>query len=447
MKNSAATAADRLAGWPAVGDLFKRLEGAAGLVLAVSGGPDSTALMVLMAAWAGRPPVLVVSVDHGLRPEAAQEAEQVARNAAALGLPWRNMRCAALDPGGNLQARAREARYRCLAEAARDARFDAIVTAHHQDDQAETFLLRLARGSGVYGLAAMAEEGTIHGLRLLRPLLTARRSDLARIAAESGLPIALDASNSDMRFDRVRMRAILPLLAEHGLGTERLARTAARLARAAEALDRLAGELVAEWFSVDFYAVVRGPLAALAEAHEEIGLRALSRILTAAGGAAYPPRLDRLESLYRSIVAAGPESGLQRTLHGAVVSLRAGQLTVRREWGRRGLETVDGIPGATVVWDRRFRVRLPLFGERLTIGPLGATDRRLRADDAGAAATRSLPGLFEGKQLVAAPAGVRVGDRGAALEELPAHCLLGDRLGSPALLAVGRQEGALTPPL
>ena len=123
-----------------------------------SGGPDSTALMVLAARWAARPPTLVVSVDHRLRPEAKQETELVARNAERLGLAWRILQ-AAERAGGNLQDWARRERYRLLAEAARQAGCDAIVTAHHRDDQAETFLLRLARGSGAYGLAAMAEEG------------------------------------------------------------------------------------------------------------------------------------------------------------------------------------------------------------------------------------------------------------------------------------------------
>src|SRR5205085_12517102 len=136
--------------------------GRKGLVLAVSGGADSTALMLLVSRWDERPPVLVVSVDHGLRPEAAAEARLVADNAARLKLPVRIMP-AGRAPEGNLQDWARRVRYACLAEAARQAGFDTIATAHHQDDQAETFLLRLARGSGVYGLAAMRDAEEIFG--------------------------------------------------------------------------------------------------------------------------------------------------------------------------------------------------------------------------------------------------------------------------------------------
>ena len=217
--------------------LFAGMAGARGLVAAVSGGPDSTALMLLLSRWQGRPDTLVVNVDHGLRPEAAAEAELVARNAARLGLPARTVRPEIPYAAGNLQAWARDARYACLARAAREAGADTIVTAHHRDDQAETFLLRLARGSGVYGLAAMAEVSHLGDLRLARPLLSLPRQALADLVEREGLETVRDPSNADPRFDRVAMRALMPALAERGLTAERLAGTAQRLARAADALD------------------------------------------------------------------------------------------------------------------------------------------------------------------------------------------------------------------
>src|SRR4051812_17380271 len=132
MKRQAAPAADTALSRE---QLFKPLAGARGLVLAVSGGPDSTALMVLVGNWRARPPTLVVTVDHGLRAEAAAEAQVVAENAARLGLPCRIMQAPKLAESGNLQDWARRVRYGCLAEAAIDAGFDTIVTAHHRDDQ------------------------------------------------------------------------------------------------------------------------------------------------------------------------------------------------------------------------------------------------------------------------------------------------------------------------
>ena len=118
----------------------------------------------------------------GCGPRRRAEAQTVAENAARLGLPWRIMSVPKRGAGGNLQDWARRARYRLLAEAAGDAGYDTIVTAHHEDDQAETFLLRLARGSGVYGLAAMPEEGTAEGVALARPLLHVPRATLREVA-------------------------------------------------------------------------------------------------------------------------------------------------------------------------------------------------------------------------------------------------------------------------
>jgi tRNA(Ile)-lysidine synthase len=409
--------------------LFRPLAGARGVVLAVSGGPDSTALMLLYAGWSGRPPSLVVTVDHGLRPESAGEARSVAENATKLGLPHRIMTAPPRPASGNLQDWARRARYACLVAAAREAGFDTIATAHHRDDQAETFLLRLARGSGVYGLAAMAEQSEIDGLRLVRPLLGVPRKTLAEAAAASGLVIADDPGNRDQRFDRVRLRAIMPLLAEHGLTAERLAATAARLGRAAAALDGCAMALLRKNFCADAFGTVDGMAGALMDAPPEIGSRALALMLQAVGGADYTPRLDRLEALSEAIRDAGAGGRLQRTLHGVVASVAKGRLTMRREWGRGGPMGMAAPPGATIVWDRRFRVHVPERPGRLTVGPLGRSERRLGAAHAGRAELGVLPGLYADSMLVAAPESVTAIDDGPPLSALCTECLVGPQLG------------------
>ncbi len=410
--------------------LFGRLQGRKGLVLAVSGGPDSTALMLLVARW-DRPPVLVATVDHGLRPESAREAELVAGNAAALGLPCRVLAAPEPFAGGNLQDWARRVRYRCLAAAAREAGFDTIVTAHHRDDQAETLLQRLARGSGVYGLAGMARESTLDGVALMRPLLDVPRSALAAVAAESGLSIVDDPSNADPRFDRVRMRSLMPQLAAHGLTAERLAETCARLGRAGAALDHYAGRLLRERFEADPFGGVAAPADALAEVPEEVGLRALALVLKAVGGAQYTPRLESVEALYRAVLEAGTGTALKRTLHGAEVAVDRGRLTARREWGRAGLATLAASPGATLLWDRRFCVEVPRLAGALEIAPLGRSDRRLRAPMANRGMLRVLPGLFRDGALVAVPQPVAADDREAPLDVLSAKCVVGEGLGLP----------------
>ncbi|WP_086736940.1 tRNA lysidine(34) synthetase TilS [Erythrobacter colymbi] len=178
------------------------------LGLAVSGGPDSLALLLLAhEALPGR--IAVASVDHGLRPEAAGEVALVARLAAARGIPFTPL-AVTLAPG-NVPAQARAARYAALARWAQDAGLGAVATAHHADDQAETLLMRLNRGSGLAGLAGVRPRGRIEesDVLLLRPLLGWRKAELAAVVAASGITPAQDPTNTDPAFDRARLRAAL----------------------------------------------------------------------------------------------------------------------------------------------------------------------------------------------------------------------------------------------
>lgn len=205
------------------------------LGLAVSGGPDSLALLLLgHAALPGR--VEAATVDHRLREESAAEAADVSRICAELGVPHETLRVTVAD--GNVQAQAREARYAALADWMRRKDLAALATAHHADDQAETLLMRLNRASGVAGLAGARERTGVPGFPdrlLLRPLLGWRRSELGEVVAASGLDAAQDPSNLDDRFDRVRLRKALT---EAGwLDVEAVAQSALHLAEADAALD------------------------------------------------------------------------------------------------------------------------------------------------------------------------------------------------------------------
>lgn len=183
------------------------------VVVACSGGPDSIALTHVLAKLSRDLGItlLVASVDHGLRPEAAAEVEAVGRFAGALELPFRALRVQ-VPPGGSMQAAARAARYEALHRLATAEGARRIAVGHTQDDQAETVLDRLLRGAGLDGLSAVAprrRDGVV------RPLIDARRADVARHVEDHGLPVASDPSNDDRRFERVRLRLdILPRLAE-----------------------------------------------------------------------------------------------------------------------------------------------------------------------------------------------------------------------------------------
>ena len=192
--------------------------------VAVSGGPDSMALLVL-AARAFPQACIAATVDHGLRESAASEARMVARQAEALGVPHTTLTVATPITGASLQAQARRARYQLLAGWAEEMKALAVATAHHADDQAETFLMRAGRASGITGLAAIRPRATVAGATLVRPLLGWRRAALRAIVRREGVSFVDDPSNADPRHDRTRYRRLLDQ--NEWLDPPALARTAA----------------------------------------------------------------------------------------------------------------------------------------------------------------------------------------------------------------------------
>jgi tRNA(Ile)-lysidine synthase len=316
------------------------------LVLAVSGGPDSTALLMLAARWRVAlkqgPKLLAVTVDHGLRKESAGEARAVKRLARGLGVPHRILRWQGEKPVTGLQQAAREARYRLLAAFARISKAHHIVTAHTLDDQAETVLIRMTRGSGVTGLAGMAPVSPLpvsgdEEIMLVRPLLEIPKARLVATLARAKIDFADDASNRDPRFTRARLRALMPALAREGLDARRLALLARRLRRADAAIDAAVAGAAAASLS-ERPGTDEGAIVLDAEKFgslpTEVALRLLGRAIAQAGDEG-PVRLGKLESLYEALVSAkatanGRGLRVRRTLGGALVTLAAGRLTIER---------------------------------------------------------------------------------------------------------------------
>ncbi|MGX1309616.1 tRNA(Ile)-lysidine synthase [Amorphus suaedae] len=391
--------------------LFSAVRGHERVVLAVSGGSDSMALMALYHAFRradpAAPAAIVATIDHGLRAEAADDARFVLEAAAALGFEAVARRWEGEKPASDIQAAARDARYRLLAAIAREAGASAILTAHTLDDQAETVLLRLARGSGVKGLSAMAPVRRLaaeDGPDLVRPLLGISRARLRATLRRDGLGWREDPSNENDRFARVRMRRLMPALAAEGLDARRLAGTARRLARADAAIDAMVEALAAAALKADAFGVLSLDVAAFADAPEEVRLRLLARMLGWAGGGDVGPRLERLE---RAAAVIGAARDTRFTLAGALLTLRAGRLVVCREAGRGGLPDMELVPGTSGVWDGRWRVRLSDAAPgRVTVRAVGSAWRKLAPPDwrAASAGMSAVPGIFCGEGLVAAPA-------------------------------------------
>jgi tRNA(Ile)-lysidine synthase len=383
--------------------LFADLADASALVLAVSGGPDSTALLMLAARWRARrkrgPKLLAVTVDHGLRPESAKEAAAAKRLARKLGVPHRTLRWRGAKPKTGVQEAARVARYRLLASAAARAGASHILTAHTLDDQAETVLFRLARGSGLAGLKGIArvsslpalggapsplvgegggggaassehaskspsglaalghlpQQKGVHArlrramgggdteyaarktlsLLLVRPLLDIPKVRLVATLRSAKLPFADDPSNRDPRFARPRLRALMPQLAAEGLDGRRLAAFARRAARADAAIERAVDEAQARLVGA---AQPRRSTVFAAAGYAALPRELAVRLLgraLARHGEEGPVELGKLEALTEALLAAEPTARFRRTLAGAMVTLGAGSLAIERAPRRR----------------------------------------------------------------------------------------------------------------
>lgn len=369
---------DRLAGdLPALG-------------LAVSGGGDSIALMHVAAEWAQGRRVMVATVDHGLREGSAAEAEEVARAARALGLSHAVLLWRRDTQVGNLMAQARDARLRLLSGWARRNDLPAVALGHTADDLAETLLMRLARGSGVDGLSAMAEWRDAFDMRWLRPMLGTGRAELRDWLTARDITWIDDPTNDNADYDRIRARQAIAAL---GLEVSGLARSAAHIADARDALADYAALLSAD-AKVDRGSLIlsRGPLR---DAPPEIRRRILVAACRWVTGADYPPRRATLVHALEAMLAQG-----RVTLDGAMISPTGGGLRVTRE-AAAALRTG---PTPDQVWDRRWRVRGLAPGQ--TIAALGTEplarlawrDSGLLRDEAAAS-----PGIWEGGRLIAAP--------------------------------------------
>lgn len=323
--------------------LLARQSQASGVVLAVSGGPDSTSLMhfsARMASFGTMVPVVVATVDHGLRPEAHQEAETVAGWARKLGLTHRILVWHGSKPTTRIQEIAREERYRLLIDLAQEVGASHILTGHTLDDQAETVLMRLLRGSGVTGLAGMKAETSRQGIVIARPWLSFSKRRLVATCTAEAWPFLNDPSNSNMSFARVRLRHLLPMLEQEGLTPERLATFSRRMARAEEALSAQAEAAFTQSLmeSRPDLLVLNGQVLQR-EPHEivvRVILKAIEHVL-GQNQAWKPPRLEPVEDLATHLRGANLEQGcFSRNLAGALLRMHPdGRLTITPEPPRR----------------------------------------------------------------------------------------------------------------
>lgn len=389
-----------------------------GFAIAVSGGRDSMALARLSAAYANsnNVSVLALTVDHGLRPESAREAVQVAAWCAAAGLRHRALAWDGEKPATGVQEAARNARYGLLVRAAQAAGHDVILAAHSADDQSETVFMRLARGSGPRGLSVMSEAAWIAAgaddpIRLLRPLLSVSRANLTATVEAFNQPFVDDPSNEDPAYERIRTRALLAALEEQGLLTQKaMSRTAARMRNASRLL-RSYEEALFQSLSGCFYQWGGASLDVRAcrgkNADDVAGL--CQRLIFSVSGEARPPDADAAGAAFVTALAKKAA-----TLGGALLKSDGDRLWFLREpaavLGRAGtapLKPQKLVSGARRLWDGRFIVETPPELADLEVAPLGAQG----FDDSGGKppfpgpeeALRAMPGVYRDGALIGAP--------------------------------------------
>jgi tRNA(Ile)-lysidine synthase len=378
------------------------------IAVAVSGGADSVALAFLMQRWATarRGSMVALIVDHGLRPEAAAEARQAGGWLRDAGIEHRILRWRHGAVRSALQASARTARYRLLTDWCRDHSVLHLALAHHRDDQAETVLLRVARGSGPDGLAAMAKVSETADVRLLRPLLDWPKGRLRGFLAARGQAWIEDPSNADSRFARVRVRAALAATEDTGAAAA-LAGSARQVGRTRARREAATAALLARAASPDPFGMCTLDLGMLRAAPPEIAQRALARALMCVGGQPYPPRREKLERLAADLF--GAEVARSHTLAGCLVLRRGAKLVIVRETRNLAAGVATG-RDREVLWDGRFRVSLGRPAKPASVAAVGAAAARSlrKQGDAGARglpveAIAALPGVWDAKGLRAVP--------------------------------------------
>ena len=382
-------------------DLVKGLEAAlfgvpnTALGVAVSGGSDSVALLHMLAARGTG--LRAVTVDHGLRAESTAEAAQVATLCQTLGVPHTVLKWEGWDKSGNLQDEARQARLRLISEWATKQNLTHIALGHTFDDQAETVLLRLARGSGVDGLAGMATKRHDEDLTWIRPLLHARRDELRAYLVANNVTWIDDPSNDDPKYNRVKARQALALLSDLGINAEGLVATATHMRDARDALERATLSLAEKCAEITDAGEVRLHLETFNAAPDELRFRLLSATLQWISGEGYRPRFDSLRGLLARL-----DSQNGQTLHGCVIRSLSGNIVVRREPSK-----VQAPCPTSAIWDHRWKVTQRGAQDAQVIAALGEDGLRLCEEWRSTGHAREVllasPSAWTNGQLIAAP--------------------------------------------
>jgi len=339
------------------------LDAAEHIAVAVSGGGDSMALTLLLKGWCDKRNIKLtaLTVDHGLRENSAAEAQQVSKWLSELKIDHNILGWHGDKPKTNIQDEARKARYMLLGEWCAGHNIQYLFLAHHREDQAETFLIRLFRGSGIDGLSAMEKMTLFPGTHykknfpvLCRPLLDVPKEKLIEVLSEQSQQWIEDPSNQDIKYTRIQIRELLRSSEIEGLDADRLSKTARRMRRVRSLLEEMTTSAVSDYVNYNEFGFASVNKNFINELHEEITLRLLSTVIKTVSGSPYPPRHKKLEALYGKLQDQDFQG---QTLAGSMIFMDGNNEIIFAREVSAIRQSVHLESGASLLWDNRFILR------------------------------------------------------------------------------------------
>ena len=378
------------------------------VAVAVSGGVDSIVLLHLAINWAQRNnfslPV-VLTVDHKLRPESQKEANFVSSYARQLGVNSFILNWEKQSVAGNVQSQARKARYKLLTEWCKKNSIQYLLVAHHRNDQAETFLLRLERGSGIDGLSSMDYKAFSHGICILRPLLDFSRSDIEKYAKFHQLKWIEDESNQNLKYRRTLYRNLLNTSDNQDILTQRISTSILHMRRATQALIHYTRLAFDECVHVHDLGYIEIKLDEFYKLPEEIALRVLLYSIMAIGNKHYKPRYSSLTLIFDKIL--NKNCDINQTLFECKIKKYGENILIIREASKIKEISVDLPTNKTIKWDNRFECTI-ICNQKcsVTIAPLSKTQKipdHLRQYNCCSEIFYSLPVVQRDGEIIAYP--------------------------------------------
>jgi len=334
------------------------------IAIGVSGGSDSLALVLLANSWA-KMPIVAITVDHKLRKESEYEAQQVSRWLEKYNIQHHILNWEGDKPDSNIQSNARDARYKLMTEFCKANKIKNLLIAHNKEDQAETLLIRLMRGSGLEGLCGMSDEVIINQTRTLRPLLDTKKEDLRSYLRSLRQGWVEDPSNENDKFTRVQVRNFIKSSPEPDLLVSRLVNTCSNLQKSNNYISEKISQEMAKIVDIkpEGYCIL--DIKEFKSLHEESAVKILSKLIKYTGGDYYKPRYEKICNLYEKITSGEYNA----TLGGCEIfqskkQSEENKLLIVKELSATA-SPINIFSESSIVWDGRFDCSLKRVEENI----------------------------------------------------------------------------------